>query len=84
MTKRTVTFITRRGCTLCEEALPGVRRWVDRLELGLELVDVDDAGLADRYGTKVPVVLGPDGEELLWGRWHGLRLMRMMLRARYG
>ena len=81
---RSVTFITRKGCTLCAEALPGVQRWAERLELGLEVIDVDDEGLADRYGTTVPVVLGPDGEELLAGRWGSLRLTRMMLRARYG
>lgn len=81
---RKITFITRRGCTLCEEALPGVLQWAERLQLGVEMVDVDEAGLAERFGTVVPVVLGPEGDVLLAGRWGGLRLMRMMLRARYG
>jgi hypothetical protein len=76
--------MTRKGCTLCAEALPGVRRWAERLELSLDVIDVDEEELADRYGTTVPVVLGPGGEQLLAGRWGSLRLARMMLRARYG
>jgi thiol-disulfide isomerase/thioredoxin len=84
VTKRSITFITRQGCPLCEDALPGVQRWAERLDLGLDVIDVDAEGLADRYGTTVPVVLGPDGEELLAGRWGGVRLTRMMLRARFG
>lgn len=81
---RSVTFVTRKGCTLCDEAWPDVAEWAERLRLAVRVIDVDDEGLADRFGDRVPVVLGPDGEELLAGRFGRLRVARAMLRARYG
>jgi thiol-disulfide isomerase/thioredoxin len=81
---KSVTFVTRVGCTLCDEAWPHVAEWAGRLELNVEVIDVDAEGLADRYGDRVPVVLGPGGEELLSGRFGRLRVLRAMLRARYG
>lgn len=62
-----VTFITRRGCTLCSAAFPLVEAAAMRRGHCLEVVDVDDAGLASRYGDRVPVVLR-DGVEVAWGR----------------
>ena len=83
--RRTVTFLTRRNCQICEEALPGIQSWSDRLDLALEVVDIDlSLDLLADYDHRVPVVLGHDGEVLLEGRWGGLRAGRMMLRARYG
>ncbi|MFH2073432.1 MAG: glutaredoxin family protein [Actinomycetota bacterium] len=83
--KRAVIFVTRQGCTLCDEALPGVVGWAERLGLELSVVDVDASpGLLERFDHRVPVVLSSDGEVLLEGRWGGLRGARMMLRARYG
>jgi hypothetical protein len=84
VTRRQITFVTRRACSLCEEALPGVADWAGRLGLEVEVVDVDAAGLADRYGNTVPVVLGNSGDVLLAGRWGKVRLAAAMLRARYG
>jgi len=83
--KRSITYVTRRGCTLCDEALPGIEAWVERLRLGMEVVDVDESpDLLERFGEKVPVVLSDEGDVLLWGRWGGLAGARMMIRARYG
>ena len=84
MAARHITFVTRRGCTLCDEAWPGVEDWAGRLGLEIRVIDVDDAGLTGPYGDRVPVVLSGEDEELLWGRWGSLRLARAMLRARYG
>jgi hypothetical protein len=82
---RSITFITRQGCTLCDEALPGIEGWVERFGLEMTVVDVDlDLALLERFDHKVPVVLSDEGEILLWGRWGSLREARMMLRARYG
>ena len=82
---RSITFITRQGCTLCEEALPGIQSWVERFGLGLAVVDVDESpDLLTDFDHRVPVVLSQEGEVLLEGRWGGLREARMMLRARYG
>ena len=64
----TVRFVTRRLCRICTEALPVVQRRARRRRMTLEIVDVDDAGLADQYGDRVPVVL-LDGVEVLSGRF---------------
>ena len=70
---------------MCHEALPGIQSWVERLQLGSEVVDVDDSPeLLERFGGKVPVVLSDEGDVLLWGRWGGFREGRMMMRARCG
>jgi len=82
---RSITFVTRQGCTLCEEALPGIQSWVERLGLEMTVSDVDQSpGLLADFDHRVPVVLSHEGEVLLEGRWGGLREARMMLRARYG
>lgn len=66
--ERRITVVTREGCHLCDEAMPRVRRAARLLRFAVAIVDVDAAGLADRYGETVPVVLGPGGEELARGR----------------
>jgi hypothetical protein len=79
-----VVFLTRRGCSLCEEAEPKVRaaaRWL-RLEVRSVDVDVEAAALADRYGERVPVVLAPGGREIASGRFGFGRLLWLLLRAR--
>ena len=62
-----LVLYTRRRCGVCERAERQVRRelartWPWRRPL-LTLVDVDTAGLVDRYGVRVPV-LELDGVEL--------------------
>jgi len=83
MTRR-IVFVTRRDCPLCEEAEPRVRSWANRLGLSVEVVDVDAAGLADRHGDAVPVVLGADGTMLASGRVGSAGLALGLLRARLG
>ena len=73
-----VTFFTRQGCELCAKAEPLVVRRAGRLGFVLEMVDIDDAGLTEAYGERVPVVL-LDGREVLAGRF-GSREVRRALR----
>lgn len=73
-----LVFLTRRTCSLCAEALPLVAATARRRDHTLETIDVDDAGLADRFGDRVPVVLR-DGIEVLAGRF-GARAVRRALR----
>ena len=73
-----VRFLTRKSCRICAEALPIVARRTHRRGHVLEIVDVDDAGLAERYGDRVPVVLF-DGDEVLSGRF-GAREVRRAIR----
>ena len=57
----------RRRCGVCRRAEAIVRRELRRTapwrRPALTLVDVDEAGLGDRYGIRVPVVV-LDGAEL--------------------
>jgi hypothetical protein len=64
----TVRFLTRRICRICAEALPVVEHRARRRGHLLEIVDIDESGLADEYGDRVPVVL-VDGIEVLSGRF---------------
>ncbi|MEX2290774.1 MAG: glutaredoxin family protein [Mycobacteriales bacterium] len=53
-----LTFVTRTGCALCEEALPIVQRLAADAGVPVELRDVDaDAGDRARWSDHVPVVL---------------------------
>lgn len=63
-----VGFVTREGCKLCEQALPIVMGRARRKGWPVEIVDVDEAGLAEEYGDRVPVVL-LNGSEVLAGRF---------------
>lgn len=75
---KTVRFLTRVECHLCEEALPLVARRVRRLGWELEVVDVDEAGLDAEYGERVPVVVvdGTVRLEGLFGRSEVRRALR--------
>ena len=64
---RTVTFVTRQGCHLCEVAEPVVRRAAEEAGVAYEVRDVD-ADPKDRaaYTDKVPVVLLDGAEHAYW------------------
>ena len=61
-------FITRGSCLLCHETEPIVVERARRRGHTIEIIDVDFAGLAERFGDRVPVVLR-DGVEVLSGRF---------------
>ena len=65
---RSVRFVTRSVCRICEEAYPIVARRAHRKGWAFESIDVDDAGLAAEFGDRVPVVM-LDGVEVLAGRF---------------
>ena len=76
-----VTFVTRRGCVLCDEARPVVERAVTRSKGSMSVIDVDsDSAIAAAYGDRVPVVLAPDGSVITEGRISRRRL-RSVLRS---
>lgn len=81
--ERTVTVLTRQGCHLCDEAMPSVHRAARMVGFTVRSEDVDAVGLADRYGERVPVVLGPGGEELVWGRVRTGGLLVALMRLRW-
>jgi hypothetical protein len=75
----TVLFLTRRGCTLCDEVLPVVEREAARFGHAFEVVDVDGSSWRETYGERVPVVI-VDSAVVLAGRF-GEREVRRALRG---
>jgi glutaredoxin len=76
-----VTFYTREGCTLCDEAQRLLAASVarrGRVAIEMDLRNIDgDAELVSRYGDKVPVlVIG--GRERLWGKINPVLLRRTL------
>jgi glutaredoxin len=81
---RTLTFVTRSACPLCDEAEALLERWSVRLGFDVETADVEaDPTLESDYGTRVPVLLGPSGSVIAEGRWSQPRLVAALLRERY-
>lgn len=72
-----VLFLTRAACSLCDEAVPWVTATAKRRGHTVEYIDVDAAGLADRFGDRVPVVLR-DGIEVLAGRFDRREVRRAL------
>lgn len=57
------TLYMRMGCSLCEQMQYELEAYRGRLEADIDVVDIDaDAALVARFGDKVPVLWGPDGE----------------------
>ena len=57
------TLFFRAGCSLCEGMIDELQTFGGREGFILELVDVDTSPeLMNRYGTLVPVLVGPEGE----------------------
>ena len=63
-----ITFVTRPGCHLCDDAAGIVERVGRRLRVGVRTVNLeDDDDLIRLYSLRIPVVLGPDGSLLAEG-----------------
>ena len=66
--RKTVRFITRAGCTICDAAYAQLLRAARLRRIVVTTVDIDDdAVLQEEYGGRVPVVLGADGRVLAEG-----------------
>lgn len=76
-------FLTRQGCSICDQARPLVARWAGRM--GFRLVDRDvdaDPELADRYGERIPVVRTGGGAVVVEGRFGTVELVLGLMRER--
>jgi glutaredoxin len=61
-----LTVYVRRGCHLCTDMTQALERLRHELDFTYITVDIDrDPDLAERYGTRVPVLVG-DGQELCY------------------
>lgn len=62
----TLTFVTRAGCSLCEEAAPVVERLASRAGVELLVADVDALPELGIWSDHVPVVLLDGAEHSRW------------------
>jgi hypothetical protein len=68
LSKFTIRFLTRDQCPLCDAARPMVTTTVARYGGAVEEVDVDGSDdIKERFGDRIPVVLGTDGTVIAEG-----------------
>lgn len=79
---KTVGFLTRQGCPLCDEAHRVLAPLAAEQGIAVEVRDVDlDLRLLDRYDHRVPVLLDPQtGDVLAEGRFHRGEIRRALRR----
>lgn len=75
-----LTFVTRKGCTLCEEARPVVVRIAEAAGVVVEVLDVDADPALQVWSDHVPVVLLDGVEHARW--WVDEDALRKALHAR--
>ena len=79
----TITFVTRKSCSLCDEALQTLRLAAKPPLVEITTIDVDsDRDLLKRFGNRVPVVLSPDGRVLAEGRISKRQARRALQKVR--
>ncbi len=62
MSRRSVRFLTRSGCFLCDEAHRKLSTVASLLRVEVEVVDIrNDVDLEDEYHLRIPVILDADG-----------------------
>jgi len=82
MDKPLFELLTRANCHLCDEMQVILDGVLPALDLGYELVDVDqDAALRERFGNTVPVLLR-DGKPVAKVRVDRGQLLRIVRRRR--
>jgi len=75
-----LTFITRPGCHLCDDARPLVLSEAKRVGATVEEIDVEtDDSLISLYGIRIPVLLGPEEEVLSEGVINDAKRLRRKL-----
>ncbi|MCP4309239.1 MAG: glutaredoxin family protein [bacterium] len=66
--RRTLTFLTRPGCGLCDKALPEVKRVAGWLRCRVDVVDITtDSDLEAAYHLRIPVILNSRGDVVTEG-----------------
>ena len=58
-----LTVYSRAECHLCEDMLDALKKWQDRFNFTVEIVDIDqDSSLTARYAARIPVLTAADVE----------------------
>jgi hypothetical protein len=75
-----VRFLTRQECHLCDQARPLVTSVAEGMGATVEEIDIDSNPQYSEYGSRIPVVLGPNNEALAEGEIRDRRVLRSALR----
>ena len=83
MARRTIRFLTRPGCGLCDAALPKVRRVARWLRREVVVIDITaDPGLEAQYHLRIPVLLDGAGHVIAEGELTTPQLVSAVSRLR--
>jgi Glutaredoxin-like domain (DUF836) len=64
---RNLIVLSRPGCHLCEQAIEQIEPMCRSSGVALRVVDVDaDTATRERYGPRIPVILGSGQELSAW------------------
>lgn len=82
LVQRRLTFLTRPGCDLCDEAQQRLVRLLRWLPIDLETRDISrDEALEAEYHLRIPVVLDRNGRVLAEGQIGSMRTLVAALRG---
>ena len=82
MTRRSVRFLTRGKCHLCDGGLRRLVRLAPLFRVSVEVVEItSDRELEDEYHLRIPVILGRDGDVLAEGELGLLSVIRALVSA---
>lgn len=82
--RRTVLFVTKSDCPLCDKGLDVVRRYAGRFGVGVDVVDIASSpALAEEFAERVPVILGFGHRVLAEGRLTPWAVQRALLKVRF-
>lgn len=83
--RRSLVFVTRADCPLCEKGAALVRRYAPRFGVAVEMVDVATSpALLEEFGERVPVLLAVGHKVLAEGKLTAFAVQAALLRVRLG
>ncbi len=83
--RRHVVLLTKPDCGLCREAERAVLKAARTLSMSVDTVDItSDSNLQDRYGERVPVLVGVGQRVLAEGAITRYAAQRALLKVRLG
>gem|GEM_PF-3218191 len=82
--RRTMLFVTKSRCALCDDGLRLVRRHATRFGVAVDVVDIASSpSLAEEFAERVPVLLGFGHRILAEGRLTPWAVQRALIKVRF-
>jgi ribosomal protein S5 len=82
--ERILTVVIGSSCSLCDAALDRLRLPADLLRVRIVTEHLDESDQGERFSTRVPVVLGPEGGVVAEGRITASAAWKAVVKARFG